>query len=107
MNNRTIITVTLITLLTTNIMSSTAVAAPKNCTSKYVSAIGSASGEDAKLRVSRAKRKAASDWEETVAGRYPVRYSDFEKAYNPFFSCRLNAFGGTTCVVTALPCDDL
>jgi hypothetical protein len=49
---------------------------------------------------------AAIDWEETVAGRHAVRYSDFEKAYNPFFSCRLNAFGGTTCIVTALPCDD-
>ena len=106
MKNRTIITVILATFLTTDMMLSTAIAAPKNCASKYVSAIGSSTGDVVKLRISRAKRRAASDWEETVAGRHSVRYSDFEKAYNPFFSCRLNAFGGTTCIVTALPCDD-
>jgi hypothetical protein len=106
MNNTAIITLTTVTLLTVGISLNTVEAAPDGCLSKYVSEVGGAAGEIEETRVKRAKHKATKAWQEKVAKRHSKRYSNFENAYNAFFSCRLNAFGGTTCIVTALPCSD-
>ena len=105
MKKTAINTLTIATLIIVGMTFNVVEAAPKNCQSKYVSEVGSASGEVEATRVKRAKNKAAEAWQEKVAKRHSSHYSDFKNAYNPFFSCRTNAFGGTTCIVTALPCN--
>ena len=106
MKNTVINTLTIATLIFLGMTFNTVEAAPKNCKSKYVSEVGSASGEVEIIREKKAKNKAAEAWQEKVAERHSSHYSDFKNAYNPFFSCRTNAFGGTTCIVTALPCNN-